>query len=133
MVGGRFAAGCGRVGAHSWKKISSMVAEQRASLGVLSFSGFQVLIGDVDLSFQGIELRILKNLPPVAAEILIVRLRCFPITYLFIGWRNLRSGTLIIWSNGTSGKHKHAQHTDSACDALADSTFHSGGAHEIHC
>src|SRR6266852_174072 len=72
-VGGRLAAGCGRVGGHSWKEIGPMVAEQRASLGVLGFSRLQVLVGDVDLRCEGIELGILKNLPPVAAEILAPR------------------------------------------------------------
>src|SRR5882762_10131234 len=67
-----------------------------------------------------------------------MRLRTRPsiqigIAHLFIGWRNFRSGTLIIWSNGTTRKQNHAQHADSAGDALADSTFHSGGAHKIHC
>jgi hypothetical protein len=68
----------------------------------LGLSRLQVLVGDVDLSFEGIELRILKNFPPVAGEILIIRLGRFPISYLFKGGRNLRCGTFIIWSNSAA-------------------------------
>jgi hypothetical protein len=60
------------------------------------------LVGDVDLRFEGIELRILKNFPPVAAQILVIWLGRFPIAYLFINWRNFCSRALIFRSDGTT-------------------------------
>src|SRR5260370_11719773 len=120
-VGGRFGADCGRGGGHSWKKIGPMVAEQRASLGVLGFGGFQVLVGDVDLSFEGIELRILKSLPPVAAEILVIWLGRFPVAHLFISWRDLCCRAVIFWTHCTTGNGEHAGDTDDSRSALPNS------------
>src|SRR6266478_1294730 len=120
-VGGRFAASCGRVGAHSWKEISPMVAEERASLGVLCFSGFQVLVGDIDLSFEGIELGILKNLPPVAAAILVIWLGRFPVAHLFISWRDLCCRAVIFWPHGTTRNGEHARQNYACQSALPNS------------
>src|SRR6266853_41499 len=102
-VGGRSVAGCNRIRGQSWKVIGPVIAENCTSLGILGFRRLQVLVGDVDLSFESIELRILKNLPPVAAEILVIRLGRFPIANLLISWRNLCCGAPIFRSNCASG------------------------------
>src|SRR5258708_32435454 len=54
-------------------------AKHGTSLRVLGLGCLQVLVRDVDLRFETIQLRILKNLPPVAAQILAVRLTGFQI------------------------------------------------------
>src|SRR5467141_4945147 len=109
-VTGRLGAGGNGICSYSWKVIGSVVAEDGTSLGILGFSGLQVLVGDVDLSFEGIELRILKNFPPVAAEILVIRLGRFPIAHLFVDWRNLCGRALIFWSNRASGQLERSDH-----------------------
>ena len=73
---------------YRWEIVSAIVAEHSASLSVLRLGRFQVLVGDIDLRFQRIKLGILKNCPPIATEILVIRLSRLPITDLFIGWRN---------------------------------------------
>src|SRR5271156_4986865 len=85
------------------KVIGTIVAKQRARLSVLGCGGLQVLVGDVDLLLQGVQLPILKNLPPIAAEILIVGLSRFPILNLFIGGRSIRGWRVVFGSDGTSG------------------------------
>jgi len=42
------------------------------------------LVGDVDLGFEGVQLRVLKYLPPVAAEMLVAWLGRLPIADFFI-------------------------------------------------
>src|SRR5260370_38202015 len=110
-----------------------MVAEQRASLGVLGFSGFQVLVGGVDLSFQGIELRILKSLPPVAAEILVIWLGRFPVAHLFISWRDLCCRAVLFWPHGTTGNGEHAGGPDDSRSALRTSQLRVRGLLRAHC
>ena len=41
--------------------------------------GFQVLVGDINLRFQCIQLRVFVNFPPIALRDLIARLYGFPI------------------------------------------------------
>jgi hypothetical protein len=60
------------------------------------------LVGDIDLQFEGVQLRILKHLPPATAEILVIRLSLFPIGKLFVGGRNFRRGTLICGSHSAT-------------------------------
>src|SRR6266851_6359457 len=73
-IAGRLCAGGDGIHSDGWKIIGPLIAEKCTSLGILSLGRLQVLVGDVDLSFEGIELKILKHFPPVTAEILIIRL-----------------------------------------------------------
>src|ERR1700687_2999759 len=84
-----------------------LVADERASLSVLGLGCFQVLVRDADLGFQGIELGVLKKFPPVATEILVIRLGRFPIAHLFIGWRNFCLRPLIVGSNRATAKREY--------------------------
>src|SRR6266851_2807321 len=102
-IAGRLCARGDGIHSDGWKIIGPLIAEKGTSLGILGFSRLQVLVGDVDLRFEGIELRILKNLPPVAAEILVIRLGRFPIALLFLVWRNLYCRAMIFRSNCASG------------------------------
>ena len=45
----------------------------------LRLGSFQILIRYVDLSLQSIQLRILKNLPPLTAKVLIIRVGRLPV------------------------------------------------------
>src|SRR6266481_1917 len=102
-IAGRLGAGGNGIRSDRWKVIGSVVAEHGASLGILGLGRLQVLVGDVDLRFEDIELRILKNFPPVTIEILVIRLGRFPIAHLFIGWRDLCCWAPIFRSNRASG------------------------------
>src|SRR5713101_3978793 len=72
-IAGRLCAGSDGIHSDGWKIIGPLIAEKCTSLGILGFSRLQVLVGDVDSTFESIELRILKNLPPVPTEILVIR------------------------------------------------------------
>ena len=64
------------------------------------FGSFQILIGNVDLLFESVQLRVLKNFPPLALRNLIAGLRCLPVRWDFLvsGWRG-RSGLGVTGSN----------------------------------
>src|ERR1700688_2116590 len=66
-------------GRHCRKIISPIVAKDGSCLLILRRGSFQVLVRNIDLKFQRIELRILKNSPPRTTKILVVRLGGFPI------------------------------------------------------
>src|SRR5260370_36856075 len=115
--------------------MGAIVAERGVSLCIVGFGRFQVWVGDVELLFECIELRILKNFPPVTAEILIIRLGRFPIAHLFIGWWNFRCRAMIFRSNRTSGQLEYShgeQNHPTRCLAPArnpdqlSSAFHLG-------
>src|SRR5882672_6132195 len=72
------------------EKIGPLVTEKCTSLCVLSL--------------QGIELRILKDFPPVAVDALIIRLGGLPVSNLFVGCRNFSCGASIIGSHSASGE-----------------------------
>src|SRR5260370_15439915 len=73
-IAGRLGAGGDGIRSDGWKVIGPLIAEKGTSLGILGFSRFQVLVEDVDLRFEGIELTILNNFPPVTAWILVAGL-----------------------------------------------------------
>src|SRR5258708_38745762 len=75
---------------------------------------------DVDLVLGGVQLRVLKYLPPVGAEILVFGLGGFPIADFFIGWRNFGGRAFVIWSNGATGKQKHGEEPEAAGGGVAD-------------
>jgi hypothetical protein len=62
----------------------------------------QILIGYVDLQFQGVKLRILEYRPPRAAKILVIRLSGLPVPYLFIRGRSLYRRHVVLWANHAS-------------------------------
>ncbi len=97
-------ARCTRARGNRGKVTSPLIANKCTSLCVSSFSRLQVLVGDIDLSFEGIELRILKDFPPVGAEALIIRLGRFPNAHLLISWRDFRCRAPIFRSNRASGQ-----------------------------
>ena len=66
--------GCGGSRGGGWKVVRTNIAQGRSGLLILSNSGFQVLVRYIDLTFKSIELRILKDLPPVAAQLLEIAL-----------------------------------------------------------
>src|SRR5205085_10986776 len=53
----------------------------------------------VDLKLERIQLRILKNFPPLPAKILVIGLSGLPVPYLFIGGRRRRVRDVVLWSN----------------------------------
>src|SRR5260221_1890376 len=112
-------AGYRRVDGQGWKVIGAGVAEHCTSLGICSLGGFQILVGDVDLCFESVQLRVLKYLPPVAAELLVAGLGRLPIADFFIGWRNFRRGALIGLSNGAKPQEEEAQGTRNGSDCAA--------------
>src|SRR3984893_15509241 len=101
IVGDLVSRGVGAT-AERWEISRPVVADQRTSLSILSLRRLQILVGDITLQFEGVQLRVLKHLPPVAAEILVVRLGLFPIAKLFVDRRNFRGGPLICWSHSAS-------------------------------
>ena len=67
---------------------------QRARLAELRLCGFQILVGDINLFFKRIQLRILKNLPPLSARDLIVGLSRLPVRRHFFVSRRRGNGRL---------------------------------------
>jgi hypothetical protein len=70
----------------------------------LGFGSFQILVRYIDLIFQRVELRILKNRPPRTAKILVIGLGGLPIPYLFIGRRGLYRRLVVLWANQASSQ-----------------------------
>src|SRR5260370_17976549 len=120
-VEGRFDAARGRIRGQGWKVIGAGVAKDCASLGILGLGGLQILVRDVDLLLEVVQLRVLKYLPPVGAEILVFGLGGLPIADFFIGRRNFGGRAFVIWSNGATGKQKHGEEPEAASGVLADS------------
>jgi hypothetical protein len=84
--------------------VSSIVAQDCTSLPELRFRGLQVLVRYIDLLFQRIQLRILKNRPPFAAEILFIRFGWLPVPYLFVCGRSLYRRRMVLWANRASSQ-----------------------------
>jgi hypothetical protein len=78
----------------------------------LRLCGLQILVGNIDLLFHGVQLRILEYFPPIATETLLVRLGGFPIASLFKSWRNFDWRALVPGANRTTGQQEHTGKTD---------------------
>src|ERR1700682_2800468 len=67
-------------------------------------------------------MRILKQLPPLAAETLVVRLGRFPITNFFVGRWNVNGRTLILRADSAPCEDEDAREIRSAHGASRSST-----------
>ncbi len=108
-VRGRLVAGCRRTCDHGRIVVRPRIAEQGTSLRVLRSRELQVLVGDVDLFLKSVQLRVLKHLPPVAAEILHVWLSRFPIADFFVCRRYGSRRAMIVRSNRTAAKDERSE------------------------
>ena len=102
---------CGRR-ARSHRGIVSRAVEphQRPRLPELRFRRLQILIGDIDLFFKRIQLRVLKNLPPLSARDLIAGLRRLPIRrHFFVARRRGRGRLCIARPDGAAGQEKQTR------------------------
>ena len=87
-------------------------AYQRPRLPELRFRRLQVLIGNIDLFFQRVQLRILENLPPLAASNLIAGLSSLPgRRRLFVSRRRRRWRSGIARANRAAAEQKHQNQT----------------------
>ena len=73
-----------------------IIPHQCPRLLELRFRRFQILIGNIDLLFQRVQLRVLKNLPPFALGNLIAGLRRLPVRRDFFVCGRRRHGRLRI-------------------------------------
>ena len=89
------------------KQIRAGDAESGARLGELFLRGFQGLVGDVNLLFERIELRILINLPPLAFGDGVAGLRRFPIgRQFFVSRGDFRGRADVIRADGATGEEQ---------------------------
>src|SRR5580704_15416200 len=131
MAGG-LGAGCRWIHSNCGEQIGARVADQRAGLGILRLCSLKVLVRDIDLSFEGIQLSVLKQFPPVPAQILLVGLGGLPISHLLVGWRHFRSGAVIVWPHRAPCKEEHAHETDTADVVHRGSNLCFGTGEELH-
>ena len=76
----------------------------------LRFRRFQILIGNVDLFFQRVQLRVLENLPPLALRNLIAGLRRLPVRRdFFVSWRRRSRGLRVARSNCATADKQQSQ------------------------
>ncbi|PYV73705.1 MAG: hypothetical protein DMG96_22275, partial [Acidobacteria bacterium] len=80
-------------------------------------------VGNIDLLFQSVQLRILEYFPPIATEILLVRLGSFPIASLFVSGRHFDWRALVPGANGTTGKQEHTGKREGRYTVPADSNL----------
>ncbi len=90
--------------------IRPVVTEYSARLPILGLRSLQVLVGDLYLLFQCIKARVLKNLPPVSAEVLVVRLSCLPVALLFVRWGRWSCRDVVLRSDRASRKWQNRNH-----------------------
>src|SRR5580704_1140388 len=108
-VSGIQLAACRRPRRHGRIVVRANVAQSRSRLLVLRNRSFQILVRNIDLLLQRVQLLVLKNLPPVPAQVLVIRLRGFPICHLFISGRNWDGGLFVLGPDGTAGKSECAR------------------------
>src|SRR6202051_2378120 len=90
-----------RASRHGWVVVGTVIAQGGSRLLKLRLCGFQVLIRYIDLEFQRVQLRILKNGPPITTKILVIGFGGLPVPYLFIGRRSLYRRLVVLRTNHT--------------------------------
>jgi hypothetical protein len=86
------------------KKRSLRLLRQRARFAHARFRGLDRLIADLDLSEQRIELRVVEYRPPVAARLVVPRLRCLPTLRFLVCRGRLDSGAHIVGPERAPGE-----------------------------
>src|ERR1700752_1937224 len=104
--------------------VGASITERGSRLLILRHCSLQVLVRDVDLLLQDIQLRILKDFPPVTAQVLVIRLRGFPIPHLLVGWGNRNCGCLVLWSDGTARERQRRSKNPSGIKGLPHQRRH---------
>ena len=110
VLGLTHTGGCGSA-RDSWVEGGTRHADSRAGAAQLRLGDRERLVGDIDLLFEGVQLGILEDLPPLPTRCLIVGLRRFPAVrglktrrwQLFIGGWHLYLWALILRANSASG------------------------------
>src|SRR6201998_3399556 len=93
--------------------IGALVAQGGPGLLILSSRRFQVLVGNVDLLLQRVELGILKQFPPISAQVVVIGLGSLPVSHLLVcGWGWGRR-SFVFRSNGATGKLKDRSEKES--------------------
>src|SRR5579863_1329333 len=117
VIGILLAAGA-RPCCHRRIVVRTSVAESRSRLLILRDRGFQILVRNVDLLLQSIQLRVLKDLPPVPAEVLVVRLGSLPISHLLVRWRSRHCRPFVSRSYCTAGGRQCAGNNQNGINDL---------------
>ena len=93
-----------------WEILRPSFPHQGTRRHEISEGSGDVLIGNVDLLFERVQLGIAENLPPLAMESAILRLRDFPAVHLleivrsdfFISPRRLHRGAIVFRTDNTA-------------------------------
>src|SRR6202035_32802 len=72
-------------GGDGWKLGGAIEADGGAGFAEASFGDFEILVGNSELLFESVELRIAEDFPPLAAKGLIGGLRGFPLASFLEG------------------------------------------------
>jgi hypothetical protein len=87
----------------------------------LRFCGLKVLVGNVDLQFQGVQLRVIEYFPPIATETLFAGLSSLPVADFFIARWNFDRRPMIFRTYGTTSEQKRASETNGRDPIFPDS------------
>jgi hypothetical protein len=89
----------------------------------LRVGGLKVLVGNVDLLFQGIQLGVIEYFPPIATQTLFAGLSGFPVADFLIARWSFDWGPMIFRTDGTTSEQECASETNSRDTILPDSTL----------